>query len=321
MDDTQLGAIFSLGRSGSTWLGALINSHPEVAYRFEPFSRLRAQKDFQAFDARLKNELSGSISTSEIIRLMLPAHPLVDKPPFFDKAHALGFAKNQAWIASRVLRMPSAFAHLYTPKNPRHLVFKEVGYGIPLAGLDPEVFGSIPAIYLVRHPCGNVLSSLTGQNKGLMADWHMENIGQFLSENSPALFAKYPDVATMSELKKLAVLWLYAVEDAARLAGRYPNILFVSYDELCTSPLQVTKKVFAHLKIPWHSQTEEFIDSCLSLDENESKNKALFSRKYFNVYRNPVTAHSKWKQKISIEDKDAILRIVSQSPIYKRFFE
>jgi hypothetical protein len=33
--------IFGTGRSGSSWLGSIIDSHPQVAYRFEPFHRLK----------------------------------------------------------------------------------------------------------------------------------------------------------------------------------------------------------------------------------------------------------------------------------------
>ena len=44
----QLGAIFGTGHSGTTCLGSIISSHPNIAYRFEPFHRLeKISKDLK----------------------------------------------------------------------------------------------------------------------------------------------------------------------------------------------------------------------------------------------------------------------------------
>ncbi|MDJ0687655.1 MAG: hypothetical protein QNJ41_04015 [Xenococcaceae cyanobacterium MO_188.B32] len=40
-NNCNMGALFGLGRSGTTWLGAIVASHPEILYRFEPFHRLQ----------------------------------------------------------------------------------------------------------------------------------------------------------------------------------------------------------------------------------------------------------------------------------------
>ena len=55
-NDVKLAAI--TGRCGSTWLGAMVSSHPEVAYLFEPFHRLSKTQPAIALDSifNLKNQ-------------------------------------------------------------------------------------------------------------------------------------------------------------------------------------------------------------------------------------------------------------------------
>ena len=84
--DLKMGSIFGTGRSGTTWLGAMVSSHPEIAYRFEPFHRLGATQPAveEALETIRSNEFSYK-DLSSVYQALLPAYPQAEKPPFFPK--------------------------------------------------------------------------------------------------------------------------------------------------------------------------------------------------------------------------------------------
>ena len=50
----NLAGVFGTSRCGSTWLGSIIASHPEVAYRFEPFHRRKKEAVFLSLRKRIE---------------------------------------------------------------------------------------------------------------------------------------------------------------------------------------------------------------------------------------------------------------------------
>ena len=92
----SLGAIFGAGRSGTTWLGSVVSSHPDVAYRFEPFHRLENRNNHLK-EVRQKIE-SNSVSSQDLFLLyqaLLPAAPEMEKQPFFSKTFERRFSKGE----------------------------------------------------------------------------------------------------------------------------------------------------------------------------------------------------------------------------------
>ncbi|MGL6343136.1 MAG: hypothetical protein ACRC80_28855, partial [Waterburya sp.] len=82
----KLGGIFGTGRCGTTWLGAMVSSHPDVAYRFEPFHRLKKSKIAIATALeKIRAEDFSAQDLNLIYQALLPAYPEVEKPPFFAK--------------------------------------------------------------------------------------------------------------------------------------------------------------------------------------------------------------------------------------------
>jgi len=78
-----MAGLFSTGRSGSTMLGALLDAHPLVAYRFEPIHRLPniERRQFDAFQ-RFNDPHEWA---RDLFDRLSPGASLVDKPPFFAK--------------------------------------------------------------------------------------------------------------------------------------------------------------------------------------------------------------------------------------------
>ena len=75
----KIGAIFGTGRSGSTWVGAVINTHPKIAYRFEPFDRVPNDPAIQKAMQLLKFGDLNDQALDIIYQALLPANPLADQ--------------------------------------------------------------------------------------------------------------------------------------------------------------------------------------------------------------------------------------------------
>ena len=199
--------LFGTGRSGSTWVGSIIDSHPEVAYRFEPFHRLHHRRAISNWRERVER---GDVSNRELhdgYRLLLPAHPEVEKPPFFPKRNAFNLGKRWLWPpARRIAPLALPFAKIYTPRNRPPVVFKEVSLSRLFEQLASKT--SMKLIYLVRDPRGVVASLTQGQRQGIMPTGQWTVLDSLMAKHDPALAERYrPQLDRLSPVEKNALLW------------------------------------------------------------------------------------------------------------------
>lgn len=135
-------AIFGVPRSGTSWLGQIFNSSPDVVYRYQPI-----------FAYSFEETLSEDSSSKEIQRfhneLLLTEDDFVCQKKNISGNNPPQFAKN----------------------NATHLVWKEVRYLNIIENLIQR--SSIKVIGIIRHPCG-VLKSWMRAPKEFDSDWSIE---------------------------------------------------------------------------------------------------------------------------------------------------
>jgi hypothetical protein len=135
----QVKAIVGPGRSGTTWAGSLVDSCPDVIYRFEPFHRLaQVVPEIGEWFRKLKQLEVRDQDQSRIYELLRPADPLTNKEPYFaGKSYKLFTSgRRQMWPIARMLRPARRFYRsLYSPQPGPPLVFKEVTFIKPLRNL------------------------------------------------------------------------------------------------------------------------------------------------------------------------------------------
>jgi hypothetical protein len=315
-----LKAIIGAGRSGSTWLGSIINSHPEVAYRFEPFHRLqRREPKFKYLLDVLADPNISDQNLEEIYLNLFKADPLTEKPPFFEKKYVNQFGIKNAWMFARTFR-PAKYLYrsLYTPKEYVPLVFKEVTYEKFMKNLLTNT--SMPITYLVRHPCANVMSDVKGQQEGKMPSRRQDFLERLLKEHDLALYEQYaPQLDHMSRVEKVALLWRIDLEKGIAAIQTTGKGLLISYEQLCDDPHKVAKRVFDYFELKFEPQTKEFLDRLCAVDGTaiDSTRKKDMMDSFFTVYRNPKQQKDAWKSKISPDDRQAIENIVSSSAAFQ----
>ncbi|MHC5064240.1 MAG: sulfotransferase domain-containing protein [Planctomycetota bacterium] len=310
----QVKAIFGTGRSGTTWLGEIVNTHPDVVYRFEPFHRLQAVEAIKRASETIDTDSFADSEVAAIYDCLLPAHPLTDKPPFNPKSYRSNFAKKQLWTLSRLIPQAiHAYRALYSPRGTPPLVFKEVALESLMKRLLERT--SIPIAYIVRHPCGMVNSVTRGQQQGVMPTGRHTVLDSLMSKHDPAMADRYtPQLDALNLYEKNALLWRIDVEQSLAAARNSSQALVVIYEELCTDCLSTSMRVFEHLDLEFMSTTREFIENLYSMKPKPKKGSwSPFRKQYFDVFKNPSDIKDRWKQQLPEEERGKILAIVSDS--------
>jgi hypothetical protein len=315
-DWPPLAAVFGTGRSGSTWLGAVLDTHPGVAYRFEALGRLRRDPEIAALRERIRAGNAIAPDLERLYTILLRAHPATDKPPFFPKTICRTRGRAQLWALSSRLAALSRVYAIYTPTGRPPLITKEVGHeGIFLGLLEST---PLRLVYLVRHPCGVVASVLRGQAQGLMPSARRSVLGNLLKSHDEELFSRWQTrLGAASPAEQEALLWRIDVERAVRAALRHPTAQVVVYEDMCRRPLEVAREVFAHFGIEMHEQTMRLLDEMSTGSASARRSRGeRWTDPYFSVFRSPLEASGRWRTELSAEDQRRVLAVVSGSDAF-----
>lgn len=316
LTNQNLMGIFGTNRSGSSWLGSILNTHPQVAYRFEPFHRLKEYPAFCEARELLESEQLTESDLAKVYKILLPARPKIDRPPFFPKIHEMTWGKT--WLRPAGLQFKSLgylFKKLYSPRNTPPLVFKEVTMEPMMQNLLART--TMKVVYLVRHPCGVVASTIKGQRAGVMPVGRHSVLDKLLIKHDPALAESLTTRWNqLGALDKETLLWRLDVEKGIAAAKSHPNALIVIYEDLCQRPEELTRQVFEHFKLDLTAQTLSFLEN-LSREKQPRGWREIGINSYFSVVRNPAAMKNKWKQQMSAVDQQRVLGWVADSEAFQ----
>lgn len=314
----RLAVLMGRGRSGTSWLGAILNSHTGVAYRYEPFGRMR--ESLQGFRERILEGKVDSGLIERLYRFLLKSDPLLDKPPFAPKNYRsrFGLWKKQLWPVCRAVRpLAPLFKWLYSPvEPPLKLIFKDVDKENLLMPLIAK--GGLKGVYIIRHPCASIWSTKTGIERGVMFPSQERFLADSLPRYAPKLAGRYVgrlNDLTPSEL--WALTWRVWVEQALDVAKAYPERLgVVFYEKMCLDPVGESEAVFKHLGLEMHETTRLFLE-CSCGQSDPAKHGEVLRDDYFSVFKNPAKSMSKWRTTMPQEEQSRVIGIVGDSEFYQ----
>jgi hypothetical protein len=227
-------------RSGTTWLGRIFDSHPGVAYRYQPL-----------FSYRFKGAIDDVSKPGQVKEYLQQLYDVNDDE----------FILQQKQVARGVQPL---FAD--KKQQPETLVMKEVRYHYVIPALLRAVPG-IKLIGIVRHPCG-VMNSWLKTPREFLPEWDV------LSEwrDAPSKNrGKREEYFGFNKWRELACLFLKLKQD-------YPDeFRLIRYEDLVAQPEQETQKLFDFCGLDMHSQVRDFL--CASQQQDVDDPDSVYRSK------------------------------------------
>lgn len=304
-------------RSGTSWIGKIFDSHPNVLYRHEP--------DLALYDGRLpfiildKDTGNYVPITRELLQRFIrtPTLKSTGQLPHFPKAYysrpvqaihgsmiyALKWAEKFARYDLRGFPIPDLFDIDQCPYL--RCVIKTVSAHGRMSVL-LEAAPDARFIFLLRHPCGQVASLLRGHRQKKFAS--ITSFDLSLLRTAPAQRYGLTEslVQSLSDVQKFTWNWVITNEIALDACGERSNCMLVIYENVCTDPMNEGQKIFQFCNLGWEQQTRRFVEASTSDQSPE---------KYYNVFRNPATASQKWRTELTVQQQQEILNIVRQTSL------
>ncbi|MBC9798484.1 sulfotransferase domain-containing protein [Sinomicrobium weinanense] len=225
-------AIHSVPRSGSTWLGNIFNSHPNVAFRYQPL-----------FSYAFKDALSPGSSKEEILN-------------FFQKIKKSsdGFINQEEGVQKGII--PT-----FQKDDITHICYKEVRYHHLLENM-LEKDGDLKVIGLIRNPLAVIHSWLRAPKEFKKElGWREEEEWRYALKknlNKPEEFNGY------EKWKEVMTLF----ED---LRIQYPERFYLlNYDDILHNKITTVKDLFSFCDLNISQQTLDFIHQSSSMDQRDA---------------------------------------------------
>jgi hypothetical protein len=212
-------ALFGVPRSGTSWLGQLFNSHPDVFFSYQPL-----------FSYSHKGKLSEHSSQQEIESFF---QSIREKRDAFADMNS-DFHKN--------------YPVFYKKESPGYTVFKETRYlhiveNLLLKSEDLKVIG------IIRNPY-DTLTSWINVSREFSSDWDISREWRSApskNQNKPEEFYGYDK---WKEIYKLFTGFQYRFPAQFRL---------VFYRDLVQNPVSVVQEIFGFCGLELHEQVLSFI--------------------------------------------------------------
>ena len=307
--------ILGTERSGTTFLGKLFDSHPEVIYRHEPDSEeINRGIPFMPNISEI-----GTYRTEAAEYLEKLKHTTTLKTagrrPFFPKHYRsrVGESVFRASIIAKVARenigLPESrdltiSDRIRRDHAPGFCVLKSVNSLCRFA-LFATAAPTYRFLHLIRHPCGVIASRFRGFEKNTMSSrTYLKSLFQ-LPEAKLYPFS-FSDMAARTFEEQAAYDWMVKNDKVARDMQGNNCYRPVIYGALCNDLESVLHGLFRHVKLQWHPQTERFIHRLkhISLKKRPS---------YFDILRNPAIGQHSWKNELTSSQINRILAVVAHT--------
>ena len=310
--------LFGMPRSGTTWIGKILDSHPDTLYRHEPDAG--GALDHVPWVAGA-NEAPAA---GPALRAFVRGLPDMNSPkvaaslPVFPKRYCsrVRFSAHQAsvWAAKAGEPLVGEMRVLsplpYSRRDDVTVVWKSVESHTRIGAVARAV-ECRRAVVLLRHPCGQIASELRGETGGHFASTDRASedyeIFRLLVETEPARRRglRLQHLRELHPLQRLAWKWTLVNETALEGIQGLDGCLALRYEDVCRAPLESARALLAFCGLQWSEQTAAFVRR--STGEHRDA--------YYSVFKDPARAASRWTQELRPEQISMILDVVRDSPL------
>ncbi len=310
--------IFSGARSGSTWLGKILDSHPDTLYLHEPDITDRGT-DLLPFWFEDEPTPEQTSRARKYLRRLCAQRDLrtVGTRPLFQKSYRSSALNNArtglVYLSKGLERVFAPAGRMITvpdlspdARMPR-LVVKSVSALGRTEALIRGSGGAMQPVLLLRNPCGVVSSFLQGMRIGALPG--VAGVGRALeTRTARQIEACGTEIDEADVAETLAWHWVLSNAEAHAAVTKAGGIT-LNYETLARDPEGVSKNLFRNLGLSWSEETSAFLAK--SAQDNDS---------YYSVSRDAEKASNRWKTELAPELVDRIGEIVCRHPIGRQYF-
>jgi len=326
--------IIGRGRSGTSWIGGIMNTYYHCFYKYEPFLKYPYCDWFDNL-----NKLNAEELRKQFALLCRQCYHGIDMPPFFPKSfrprsaillHALYTLSNRVRLCKGIYEWygKPRFGRL---KEDIPILIKQVNLPNEMLPylchvLEPKLIG------LIRNPFANIASHLVGTREGLFKGVRpkprfasvkkravkgihtirIERLKKEIIQSGNNDFLKYlDDLGAMSPESLSAVGWRVRVEPMVEFVQNYDKGLLLVYEDVCKNPFESAKRLFDFSG--W--EMTDFTRNYIQQTTTERKREKSRLKSYYSVFKNPEESMNKWKTQLTTEQKRDIALIIKDSPL------
>lgn len=311
-------------RSGTTWIGKILNSQPDTLYRHEPDSWGLLNE--VPLLPRIEQAMQYSQAVNEFIESIPRMHQTKVSAtlPFFrqnylspTQFHLHRMSNVSSLFLARFLGEVSMPQFVdYQAKNDVHLIWKSVE-SLGRLGVIVRVAKDCRAVHLLRHPCGYISSVLRGETRKKFTDTlptsEDYNLLEMLMQTEQAKVhqLRLDQLRKMSHVERLAWRWVLVNEKAHDDTYGSENCITALYEDFCNDPEGSARRIFQFTGLEWHPRVEKFL-----LDSTTRDRSA-----YYSIFKDPKKSANKWRFELSAHDISAIMRIAEKSKVGRFYLE
>lgn len=296
--------IAGTGRSGTSWLGKILDSSPLVFYKSQPdntdrypwFSGIPSRLEPSPESDRFREPFAQAITQT----FWGHSVNLHNKPDF-----SKSFLHQRTWRALnfslRVWRKltrggaPTFRIPRWMFSSDRYaalLVIKSVVSNLRLTWIHRH-FPEIKLVLIVRHPGGYLNSIFKGARQHGWADvGKKERLSDTVLPFPRPEHLKYAGAfENGSDFERELIYWIVANETPILELAGSSTFKIVVYEELCARPADVAEDVFRFIGIPLNGSTRQF------LRDSTTEERPGF----YDVFKNPTRVARKWRDELSDE--------------------
>lgn len=323
MANENLVLLFGLPRSGTTWIGKILDSSPRTIYKHEPDTDIKMNgiphyphlEDFSEYHQTLNSYLKQVKQANSAF--------VVGKLPLFKKGY-LNLATNKVLkLSIYVSKVCKKYFSINVPilsmvsRNTflnNSLVWKSIE-SVSRLGVLADVFPQAKITLIIRHPCGHILSYIKGTEMKKMHVVNGDSVDEKVwnrrlsTKQAKSYGLTLDKIKKMNKIEELSWIWVISNEEAITALEGNLNAQILYYDDFCAEPLKASKSLFKFSGVDWSEQSEAFVMESIARSDQE----------YFSVYKTPLVVANKWRTTLQKEHIETIRNIISQSKLADKY--
>jgi hypothetical protein len=296
--------VFGLPRSGTTWLGKILDSHPKTIYRHEPALSLpntALKTDCEWTEHADENKELASVWLNQLA--MLRNVRTVSTIPVFRKAYhtPIQRALRSTYIYGlKILGTAPVLSNAFKAlRVPDFVDFgKADGLKLVIKSINPKrnlplFLAAAPNsrfIFILRDPRSQIASVVRGVR---MRRLRWDGIENTRSEQD-----------RLELIRTLANEWIEANTRAIEHIGSRRNCYVLRHEDLVSRPMATAKDVLSFCGLDWRYETAAFLE--------QSMRRPLV-KSYFGLRRHPDDAIHGWQSELSSSEVGEIRSLVKDS--------